>query len=159
MEANHYCKTLDHAKVCGRSSKLNPVEITYRTDLKIWEVIHDYTYPVGMGVVLRIPAGFRFDLASIPKILWNVIAPFELSVVAPLIHDAMYNFGGKFPDEYIAHAAKQKIFTRKEADIIFYNLMIEEQVGGLKSRIAYNAVRIFGRPHWNRYDNKFKKGQ
>jgi hypothetical protein len=48
-------------------------------------------YVFGM---IQIPAGFVFDLASVPRVLWWLIAPFELSIVAPLIHDWLYRVEG-----------------------------------------------------------------
>ena len=34
--------------------------------------------------------GFRFDLASIPRVFWFLVSPFELSIAAPLLHDFLY---------------------------------------------------------------------
>lgn len=40
------------------------------------------------------PERFRFDLASLPREAWPLIAPFELSIAAPLLRDYLYRSGG-----------------------------------------------------------------
>jgi hypothetical protein len=78
-----------------------------------------------------IPKGFRSDLASIPRCLWWLIAPFELSIQAPLLHDYLYKRGR---------------LRRRVVDRVFLGLMESEGVPRWRRNAAYLAVRLFGAP-------------
>lgn len=105
-----------------------------------WVLHEDYSYyDAPRDCLLNIPAGFRFDLASVPRALWWLIAPFELSIVAPLLHDWLYRHGGVVPG---------RSYTRAEADALFRDVMREEGVPGWRWRAAYLAVRVAGRGSW-----------
>ena len=95
----------------------------------------------GRLCTIVIPEGFRFDLASIPRLLWAMIAPFELSIAAPLVHDFLYRYGGML--------ASGQLLNRSEADTIFAELMEREGVPGWRRVLAYRAVRTFGRGSWS----------
>lgn len=86
---------------------------------------------------VHIPQGFRCDLSSVPRPLWWLVAPFELSVAAPLVHDFLYRRGGTLPDS-------TRRYTRKEVDQLFLQVMLEEGVNPWRARVAYHAVRLFG---------------
>ena len=90
---------------------------------------------------IKIPAGFEFDLASIPRPLWNVGAPFELSLTAPLIHDYLYRHGGWLRNG--------RWYTRKETDDLFNEIMKDEGVAAWRRVVAYRAVRLFGGSSWH----------
>lgn len=102
---------------------------------------------------LHIPATFNFDLATIPRLLWVVLAPFELSIIAPLVHDFLYeNKGNLYLNE--AHQISSiktntpiKI-SRLETDRIFLEHMKQEGVGKIKRYASYYGVRWFGRKYW-----------
>jgi len=108
------------------------MKLDYNVQLETWVVLEDYIYKD-----IVVPRGFQTDLASIPRILWNIIAPFELSTEAPVVHDYLYQTGGD----------KGK-YTRKQADKIFYELMLKEGVCWWKRTVAYNAVRTFAWGSW-----------
>lgn len=78
-----------------------------------------------------VPEGFTTDLASVPRFLWAVIAPFDLSIEAPVVHDWLYRNGGLGR-------------SRAECDRLFLELMEERGVPFLRRRSAYYAVRLFG---------------
>ena len=70
-------------------------EVTYNPELGAWFLVEDWALWCREGDwEVTVPAGFRFDLASIPRLLWPVVGPFELSIDAPLFHDACYQYGG-----------------------------------------------------------------
>lgn len=89
---------------------------------------------------VEVPAGFEFDLASIPRPLWWLIAPFELSLAAPLVHDYLYRHGGVLPDG--------RRFTRADADRLFLEIMRAERVPYWRRVLAFPAVRLFGWTGW-----------
>lgn len=53
--------------------------------------LHDYLiYQSDLAGEISVPSGFISDLASIPKIFWNVLPPFGLYSAAAVIHDWLY---------------------------------------------------------------------
>lgn len=125
------------------ASALPPPVLTYDTGNKRWRLEGDYVYRDD-GVTITVPEGFRFDLSSIPRLLWWLIAPFELSISAPLLHDFLYQKGGSAPDEI----DPDKDYTRADTDALFRKMMEQEGVTGWRRGAAYLAVRLFGRFAW-----------
>lgn len=121
-----------------------PVWVTYSVQEKAWILLDAYRIPVAPGITLEVPEGFRFDLASIPRPLWWIIAPFELSLVAPLGHDYLYKNGGKFTSV----EGRDHEISRRAADKLFRNLMEKEGVPDWRVKSAYRAVRWFGGGSW-----------
>lgn len=118
-------------------------EITYLVDEQQWELTERFIF-AAPGVSFIIPKGFRFDLASIPRMFWRVLAPFELSITAPLIHDYLYRHGGRFK---MISGLKRK-FSRKQTDDLFLRVMKNEGVGWFRRSAAYHAVRLFAGASW-----------
>ena len=83
-----------------------------------------------------IPANFETDLASIPKVIWPIMAPAHSSLIRPaIVHDWFYR--------------KTCDFTRHETDLIFYHMLRNEGVSKFRASIMYYAVRIFGTNYYN----------
>jgi hypothetical protein len=118
--------------------------VTYVVAEKTWCLEEDYTY-AGDGFHLLVVKGFKFDLASVPRLLWWLIAPFELSISAPLLHDFLYRYQGNPP---LGGITPQKAFTRKEADRLFREIMEQERVKAWRRFFAYWGVRFFGGKVW-----------
>ena len=101
-------------------------------------------------VSITVPNGFITDLASTPRILWNVIAPFDVARAA-IVHDLLYkairtyrwNVSKTMPGE-----DKELIKNAKvAADKVFLLAMkdAEPKVSGWKIYSAWKAVDLFGR--------------
>lgn len=108
-----------------------------------WETINpvrwcDWRRPVRV----EIQPGYRFDLASVPRGMWWLIAPFELSTLAPLIHDYLYEHKGR---------SQLCRLTRRQVDRVFLRIMRHEGVGRTRRTLAYLAVRAFGWIYWDRH--------
>jgi hypothetical protein len=103
----------------------------------------DYRALVGSHIV-EIPAGFRFDLASVPRLFWFLVTPYHLSIPAPLIHDWMYRNRGCFQ----CRGGRRVCFRRSEADRHFLRLMRAEGVHLLVAFAAWVVVRAFGWIWW-----------
>lgn len=114
-------------------------KVSYLVDSQEWELEEDFLF-ADFGLHLTIHKGFRFDLASIPRLLWRLIAPFELSITAPLVHDYLYRCGGRLPGG--------AILEREDADQLFLQIMEAAGVSWWRRRAAYRAVRIFGSRAW-----------
>ena len=109
-----------------------------------WRLEQEYTYDRS-GQRIIVPAGFKFDLASVPRPFWFLVAPFDLSVAAPLVHDFLYRYRGDPPP---GSTAPPMVFRRREADGIFKEIMEKEGVAAWRRFLAYLAVRWFGGFAW-----------
>lgn len=112
-----------------------------------WTVCDPWTARLN-GHVLHVPAGFRTDLASIPRILWILpgFAPMELGGGAPpIVHDWLYQHGGVCWRPRMAAVQ----FTRRQVDSVFLHLMQDMQVGWRRF-VAWWAVRLFGWFAWRK---------
>lgn len=110
---------------------MNAPTVTYDADTGQWTLQN--TVEV-LGVC--IPEGFEFDLASIPRFMWALVGPFELSIEAPLLHDYLYRRGGL------------GIYSRLNADNMFLAVMKAEGIAAWRRVPAWIAVRLFGWTGW-----------
>lgn len=134
---------LDHDAVRVADSRLPPPVLTF-VGGRHWRLEADYAYHDG-ETVITVPAGFRFDLSSAPRAFWWLIAPFELSVVAPLVHDFLYLHAGTPPP---ASIEPPRTYSRAEADRVFREAMEAEGVASWRRLLAYAATRAFGGGAW-----------
>ena len=112
----------------------------------MWRLDADVQHQdTALGCTLFAHKGYEFDLASVPRVAWPIIAPFELSILAPLFHDLIYEFKGRPPADMVA---PYRTFERVEADDLFLRLMIEEGVSRWRRSLAYTAVRAAGGLYW-----------
>lgn len=127
------------------ASQLPPPVVTFIGPGNVWRLEQPYPYQ-DSDHTITVPEGFRFDLASVPRIFWGLISPFDLSVVAPLLHDYLYKNGGNPPGAIEPPMA----YTRAQADELFRRVMEVEGVATWRRNSAYLAVRAFGRWAWRR---------
>ncbi len=95
---------------------------------------------------VTVPANYITDLASVPRLAWAVIAPFDVARAA-VVHDILYEkINGAFK-EGIIKDKKEREEHRAIADNIFRQGMeyAEPSVSKFKIVCAYYAVRMFGR--------------
>ena len=89
--------------------------------------------------------GMKTDLASDPRIVWNIIAPWDVARAA-VIHDHLYAVLRKY---YNSFSMDKEVWKRARAlsDKIFLLGMdsAEPSVSGWKKKSAYYSVRLFGR--------------
>lgn len=75
-----------------------------------------------------VPAGFKSDLASVPRIFWRILPPFGSYSTAAVIHDWL---------------CVTKAVSRREADEAFREAMIMTGVPLITRSIMYWAVRSY----------------
>ncbi len=126
-----------------RSNLAAPV-ITYLIDKAIWRLEAPFSCPHG-GSNITVPRGFEFDLASIPRAFWWLVSPFDLSIAAPLLHDFLYRYAGDPPGGSVS---PPRTYSRRQADLVFRDIMREEGVSWWRRVAAYRAVRWFGGNAW-----------
>ena len=95
--------------------------------------------------------GFKTDLASTPKIMWNLIAPWDIARAA-IIHDFLYlkirQYRKKNSKGMVSAEDPDKISKAKvAADNIFLMAMKDSnpKISSWKIYAAYYAVHLFGR--------------
>jgi hypothetical protein len=87
-----------------------------------------------------IPAGTRWDYASVPRVGRLLMESTDLGCIASAAHDYAYRRGGKVG----AHIR----YTRAGADRLFLRLMAWEKVPWFRRWPAYLAVRAGGWTAW-----------
>jgi hypothetical protein len=97
---------------------------------------------------ITVPTGFITDLASTPRLLWNVIAPFDVARAA-IVHDLLYKSIRQYRwKKGLIEEDKELIKNAKvAADKVFLLAMKDAQpkVSGWKIYSAWKAVDLFGR--------------
>jgi hypothetical protein len=77
------------------------------------------------------------DFASVPRFFWRIITPMDDDVRLPaLVHDDMYT---------------RQCWTKKEADLVFREALIDHGAPMWKVRAMFQAVNWCGRKAWNEH--------
>lgn len=92
---------------------------------------------------LYVPQNFITDFASIPRVFWNIYPPLGAGkrknyAQSAILHDYLY-------DNLCAYD-----FSRKEADKIFLESMLEVGVSKFNAYLFYAMVRIFGKKNYKK---------
>jgi hypothetical protein len=92
---------------------------------------------------MKIPEGFVFDGASIPRVFrWlfsRVGAPHQ---VAALLHDWLYS---------------EQFVSRRHADRMYYRTCLKMGVGGIPARLMFVALVLFGGMAWVKNGRRLKR--
>ena len=95
--------------------------------------------------------GFETDLASVPRICWAFIAPWDVARAA-IIHDLLYKRIRQYRAECskgLKNSEDPKIISdaKKASDDVFHMAMkdAEPSIPGWKIAAAYYSVRMFGK--------------
>lgn len=109
-----------------------------------WNVSRPFRYYVGAEYsedFIDVPADFKTDFASIPRIFWTILPPDGEYTQAAVLHDYLY---------------RTHLRSREEADKIFLEAMIVLEVPEWKRNVMFWAVRTFGE---GPYQKGYKKGE
>lgn len=137
-----------------------------RVGRRLWilQAPYRYTYDLGDWMWrITMPAGFVYDGASIPRIVWSAVQPDKLHKASGP-HDLAYRRGGKMePREWEYHDGQvwrpvDREMTRKESDHILRIQAREDPEGPSAAmvQIAHAAIRIGGRGAWGPKDSPEK---
>lgn len=120
----------------------------------VYEVVEEYGYTLrdldGTFWPLTIPAGFRSDLASAPRMLWALgFRPDGMMLVPGLFHDFAYRHGYVLCglDEHL-RVCRLDVSTKRRADMML--ALLAARVSGLflPALAAFAALTLFGWPAW-----------
>ena len=112
-----------------------------------WEIAKDFEYELN-GEKFVIPAGFKFDGASIPKFLHTFLSPVGVLLVGGLVHDYAYKY------ETLLRENKRDtlgIISQKRSDEIFRDINIGVNGFYLMIYLAYYSLRLGGFWAWNKH--------
>jgi hypothetical protein len=134
-----YWGCADHRPVCHR----------LMTD---YEFLDEITFDT--PVLIRIPAGFHYDGASVPHLVRSVLDNDDLKGVGPLLHDALYRYGGDLPVGWL-RPEERRFYTRREVDYLFKWVLEQDAVDEWRENFAWLGVRLGG---WRAWDSRKKQG-
>ena len=112
-----------------------------------WEIAEDFNYEIN-GEKFVIPAGFKFDGASIPKFLHTFLSPVGVLLMGGLVHDYAYKYETLLK---INKAETMGVLTQKKADQIFRDINIEINGFYLMNQLAYYSLRLGGFLAWRKH--------
>lgn len=114
--------------------------------VKEWEVLTEFEYwrENNEDEVIRVPAGFRTDLATIPRVFWSILPPHDIYAKAAVLHDYLYN---------------NAIGTKEYADDVFDEALGVLNVPTWKRKIMVFMVRMFGKGNYHKTKDGFTKQQ
>jgi hypothetical protein len=107
--------------------------IFFTKSKKKWRIKKDIVVELSDGKIIKIPAGYEYDMASVPRFLWSFISPFNDGLFGTLIHDYLY---------------VNKIGTVKQADkeYLFWNNITNKNK--FDNYLRYYVVRATGWLIW-----------
>ena len=99
--------------------------------------------------IVRVPAGFVTDFASIPRVLWAILPPTGRWSKASVLHDDAYQH-----PEMITPP-----ITRLQADRLLLEGMEALSVPAIARWCIFAGIRIGGRVAWNIYRKEESRGR
>jgi len=112
-----------------------------------WEIADDFDYEIN-GTKFVIPAGFKFDGASIPKFLHTFLSPVGVLLIGGLVHDYAYKYQTLL---MLNKKDTMGVISQKRADEIFRDINIEVNGFYLMNYLAYWSLRLGGFMAWNKH--------
>ena len=107
-------------------------------DISVFAIDHD----LGIKAKIKVDQGYHTDLASVHRLTWSFIAPWDVARAA-VIHDALYEALRKNKTKLSNAKIKE---MRKSADMIMLEGMeaAEPAVPNIKMKVVYRVLRITG---------------
>lgn len=124
----------------------------WRTDLRHFILNDDWVVWVDyLGCWVKIPAGFVFDGASVPKLFHSFINSVDAIFFGSVIHDFIYRTAQLIicSDEDFGNWIVANNYTKEMADKTMYNFSIQAEGMKAPSTIAYTILQAFGWIAWN----------
>lgn len=132
------------------SSFMTPLDLRYDYEhdkqkpfLLLAPFIYDCGF-LGSAIKILVPAGFRTDFASIPKMFQNILSPYGPYAKAAVVHDFLYNEGYVNMVDMEEGTEIHHTPTRKEADDTLEEAMEVLGVNWMTRQTIYWAVRLGG---------------
>lgn len=114
------------------------------TGTRQWTITEDFYYMIGT-VSYKIPKGFQFDGASVPKFLATFLSPVGVLLMGGLVHD----YGYKYATLMKSDGSNIGPRDQKYMDGLFRDICIEVNGFYALNYLAYWALRLAGFVAWN----------
>lgn len=123
-----------------------------RVTARLLEAFEYHVGAEGSGEVIRVPAGYVTDFASVPRLFWRLEPPLGPAGKAAVVHDWLYSSGGMCCGRTVRANGKPRYinYTRAQADGIFREAMGVLKVPAWKRQLMWAAVRVGGGSGWGR---------
>jgi hypothetical protein len=115
--------------------RISPLEVRAHLD-GTWTTLRPMEFEIEDRGTLIVPAGFNTDLASVPRMFWNILPPFGAYEEGAVGHDLIYRSGGGMTNI--------GTFTRAEADDFLAACMEFCECPRWQRVAIYRALRLFG---------------
>lgn len=112
---------------------ISPCDLTPLPDGRTWRLDAAFGFWSPLCGYVTVPAGFVTDLASVPRLFWDILPPFGTYTRATVVHDYLY---------------RTQLLPRDKADRILLQAMVACGTGLLARTIIYWNVRWFGEAAW-----------
>lgn len=132
--------TLNNAVDYLRTFGIHKRRVYGSNNINKYMLLADIEIELSNDQVIKIPKGYIWDLASVPRLLWGICPPDSDAELAFLIHDFLY---------------ENQIGSRKWADAEM--LLWSKRTNGtnkisirnIDNYVRYYAVRLAGKKAWN----------
>jgi hypothetical protein len=114
------------------------------TGTRQWVITEDFHYWIN-SQKYKIPAGFQFDGASVPKFLATFLSPVGVLLMGGLVHD----YGYKYATLMKKDGSNIGYRDQKYMDGLFRDICIEVNGFYALNYLAYYALRLAGFVAWN----------
>lgn len=101
-----------------------------------WVLAEDLVYWSDIAGLVRVPAGFQTDLASVPRLPVVYLLAGGTADAAAVIHDYLYT---------------TRAFDRATADAVLREASAVSGVPAWRRQLMYWAVRLFGGAAWDNH--------
>ncbi|MGL5878188.1 MAG: DUF1353 domain-containing protein [Xenococcaceae cyanobacterium] len=113
---------------------------------KNFRLIDNWVYDSELYGRISVPKRYVSDLASIPS--WAFWWTWGAWNIAAIPHDFLYQYGFIWQEKAGEYSILQ--LSKKETDILFYQINLELKVSPLTAFLMYQAVRFFGVGVWDK---------
>ena len=135
----------------------NPVQykriLKSKNKWKRYELTKSIKIKLTNGRIITIKKGFRWDLSSVPRLFWSLLAPSGDFEIAALIHDYLYINSPAISENWFKNdSAKARKFADKEMLIWSRKVNSTKRISikNIDNYVRYYGVRLFGRSVWEK---------
>lgn len=111
-----------------------PLQTELQSDRKTWRLLAPFSYLDPDNGLIKAPAGFETDFASVPRWPLTFALLGQYGHAAAVLHDWLYSSG---------------LLSRADADRVFLNALRSSGIARWRAWLMYAGVRIGGSSRYN----------
>ena len=112
-----------------------PLQAELQPDRKTWRLLAPFSYLDPDHGLVKVPAGFLTDFASVPRWPLTFALLGQYGHAAAVLHDWLYS---------------RRLLGRADADRVFLNALRSSGIARWRAWLMYAGVRIGGATRYNR---------